>query len=457
MPRDISRTCRLPQELVDLVLAQLRGDKKALKACSLVCWAWALSSATLLHEEFKWPPCSWQASCEAAGLDAQDASYTILLEALAASPRLRESVHMLRITTHRRYCTQAYENGGSLVSAVCRLLKLLPHLRSLSLPMDDIDLTTSVKDPELEGQQGFAIDDLSLRCPPHAIPILLSVFRRISKLSIRISYVRHDEGEAAPPSSHPIVPVEVRSIDVHEDAKDVLPILQHIIIPAAVHALSLDCTPTVDQPEVLAFVRSLQSLQYLECRHMSADKVPFGDGLGRPSLRSVTLTSTFTILAVEPRRRRVEEEPGADAAAAAVPLTAGHAGNTNGGDIVGSGWRELLRDLRVLVTRGTQEISLKLRIKQWRPRLLDIDYDDGTYYYDPEDVVRALRKAFSLLDWPGLKAVVRQSASLKTLRFAVGDNGLTTVQRTADLLCEAVAAYLPDEVAAKAHVINACE
>ncbi|GJE96866.1 hypothetical protein PsYK624_130730 [Phanerochaete sordida] len=452
MPRDVLQFCRLPQESVDIVLAQLRDDKKALKACSLVSWAWSFSSATQLHEEFKWPPCAWRESCEALGLDAQDGSYTILLEALAGSPRLRESIRVLRIATHRHGCAHAYENDGSLVSTVFRLLAFLLHLRSLTLLIGDIDPATPVEELEPERQRSFAIDTLNLQCSPHTAPTVLSAFHRVSKLSLRPSHVRLAEGEAAPPL-HPIAPVEVHSIDARHDPERVLPTLQHIIIPAAVHTLVLDTAPTVDQPAVLAFVRSLQSLKSLEYRRVLDHSAPFGDGLGHPSLRSVTLGGEFSVLPVERRRWRFDEdELDGDANVAAAPPAPEDIADIRGGGVADSEWREILRDLRVLVARDTEEVTLRLRTRQWRRP--DSDSEDDETDFDPEGGARALRKAFSRLDWAGLEAVVRQSAVLRSLRFVIRGSALATVERTAELLREAVETYLAGDVAAKAHVVK---
>lgn len=41
---------KLPQELIDLVLAHLRNDAQTLKCCSTVCWAWSAAARSHLFE-----------------------------------------------------------------------------------------------------------------------------------------------------------------------------------------------------------------------------------------------------------------------------------------------------------------------------------------------------------------------------------------------------------------------
>lgn len=89
---------RLPQELVDCIIDQLHGDIRTLKLCSLVCKAWASSSARQLFRSFR-PSCHFREEEE----DVEESvswtyhDFPACYEFLATSPRAARHVRSLEL------------------------------------------------------------------------------------------------------------------------------------------------------------------------------------------------------------------------------------------------------------------------------------------------------------------------------------------------------------------------
>ncbi|GJE96869.1 hypothetical protein PsYK624_130760 [Phanerochaete sordida] len=209
---------------------------------------------------------------------------------------------------------------------------------------------------------------------------------------------------------------------------------------------------------------SLEALRY-DC--VDSTTAPFVT-CGRLCLRSLTVGGRLFALAVVPRerRKRHKAKPDVHADAQTQPIeysgrhdhedaeehcNANAAGtgededenSIEGGGIGYSDWDSILRDLRILVTDFIEEITILLSVDE------AFTSEDLSKPDNAEDIASALRKAFSLLDWDGLRIIVRGRPGLRKLRFHVDYRGFIEPEECREALREALPRYLPEDMVAK--------
>ncbi|EKM55079.1 uncharacterized protein PHACADRAFT_183921 [Phanerochaete carnosa HHB-10118-sp] len=446
--------CRMPQELVDIVLESLSDNEASLKNCSLVSREWSISSSSHLFRRFRWPPCvsTWKISneiCESA-LE-RDSGFTFLLGLLSSSTRLRDSICELYLCCHRFGCTSSYNLDVSLFSTLPRILAILPRLRVLELNAWPVSPRKSLAHMRFEQQQAYAIEELRIICNFNIIPVLLSPFCRISKLTITWRELGVEEAQPFRPDT----PIEVRSITINGLEEAILLLLQGGLDLTAVRNLTLSSPPKVSKPVLGSIIMFMSSIESLGYEQVDPSAAPFDAQVG----------GGLFALAVEPRDFIDEEyedaidRDGVDASRVGRDIDGGAAvtggysravaewkgddEEIEGGSIEYSDWEHILRDLRILVTDVTENITINLRVNE------AYTIDDFSEPDDIQDITRSLRKAFSLLDWAGLQAVTRRCSVLKSLRFAIAYEGFIRPGECAGILLKVIKKSLASDVVSK--------
>ncbi|GJE99478.1 hypothetical protein PsYK624_157420 [Phanerochaete sordida] len=136
---------RLPQELLDSVIGELRDDKGALKRCSLVASNWLPASSTLLLRRVLWPPCARkidvcktplpnEAPPTCKYIPTSQNSFALCLEILASSPRLQRSVRKLVCMPPNKMHDMKDDTRGALeLQTFVDIVNRLPHLELVNL------------------------------------------------------------------------------------------------------------------------------------------------------------------------------------------------------------------------------------------------------------------------------------------------------------------------------------
>ena len=133
----------LPQEIIDLILSHLDGNRTSLGQCSLVSHAWARSTAPHLFAQRRWPKCEhhWTRrrtvlNCSCASEKLEQGGLASLETFFEGSERVRHAVRDL----HFRFALVRMSNrmsklpiGCIAVDALLDVLSLLPNLRTLRM------------------------------------------------------------------------------------------------------------------------------------------------------------------------------------------------------------------------------------------------------------------------------------------------------------------------------------
>ncbi|GJE96881.1 hypothetical protein PsYK624_130890 [Phanerochaete sordida] len=474
---------RLPQELSDIILEDLREDKEALQRCSLVSKAWSTTSSSLLFERFRWPPCRIERTVtwvpDAVNRFCDDISgcedaLAFLVDILETSLRLRSSIRDLHLATHANHCAHKNSNGTSLFCTYTQILPLLPRLRSLSVLTWGAPAPNGIAEVPLP-LHAHSIEELGISCAFESLPTLLSPFRHISALSVTCPGGPNTDETRAPQGNGLI---EIHSIRVLCWDVPTLSVLRGIVNFQSVRSLKVSYAPSVTEPALGSLIQAMPALESLRYRYVDSSAAPF-DTPGCLRLRSVGVGGHLLALAVVPREEQeddVEEEADGDAEAGTPAVedgddededevgneerrNLGDAGATKDEDedvnaIQGGGlgrceWESILRDLHILVTDVTEEITITLNIDE------TYTSDDASDPDDVEDIARALRKAFSLLDWDGLQSIVRQNPNLRSLRISVDYGGFLEPEECVDIFRKVFTKPLSEAVIAKITVDRA--
>ncbi|GJE96880.1 hypothetical protein PsYK624_130880 [Phanerochaete sordida] len=321
----------------------------------------------------------------------------------------------------------------------------------------------------------YSIETLGLTCSIKSAPTLLSPFKHISNLAIACPDGLDTDAVQVSSTREPI---EVESIcSLCWDAP-ALSLLQGVVDFQTVRRLMISEAPSVTEPALGYLIQAMPSLESLCYLSVDSSAAPF-DTPGCLRLRYVGVGGHVFALAVEPGEKQEDvTEDGIEGDAEAGTLcvengadgddgkvadegrrTLGNGDATEIGDedantIQGGGleycdWEYILRDLYILVTDVTEEITIVLDIEE------TYNSEDASEPDDVKDIARALWKAFSLLDWDGLHTVVRKCSNLRTLRISIEYGGLIEPEECGEILRKVLSKYLPKAIVAKTTVNTA--
>ncbi|GJE95909.1 hypothetical protein PsYK624_121000 [Phanerochaete sordida] len=144
--------CRLPQEVVDMVIDYLYDDRRSLRQCSLTCKAWEPSSTMHLFLRISWPPhkvhWSFPEEIEALHNDPYyTASFDDCYALLLSSPRIRNAVCHLRLTGLRSHGRSGLSRNQSHEPLPLTFLFALPELLPGLQTLEIWDLAFGVLEP----------------------------------------------------------------------------------------------------------------------------------------------------------------------------------------------------------------------------------------------------------------------------------------------------------------------
>ena len=464
----------LPQELVDHTIDYLWDDKKSLKSCSLVCKRWTASSSSHLFNRFLWPPCNTaRKTCDTTF--CEEGYFVHLLEAVSSTVRLSNAIRTLLLSIHASPCPRIYETVALPLPIVFEIFDLIPSLHAVKLHFWRLAHPPFTEHLAIAKLNARVIEELEIDGRMDALPHLLSAFRRITKLTIDGRFTAGPKKPWSPVSNGTL---EVRSITILRGGDDAIPrALQGLMDFQAVRSLTLPHAPTRIQPTLAPIIRSMSSLESLGYYLVDNSSAP-AELEGCVRLRSVMVGGRFTALAVgrpdgdddevghadeidhedvgvnsneaaeqniDDRQASAIEDDGSDHDAAWVNSI--NVTDIQGGGIGYSEWEPMLRDLRILVTEVTEDVAVYLHVDE------TYTTDDISQPDDPEDIMKALRKAFSLLDWAGLSAVVEKCSFLRSLRFEILYMGFIDPKDCAEILRAVACEKLSSDMVGKLHLV----
>lgn len=387
---------------------------------------------------------------------------------LATSPRLRDSIRDLHLSSHGSRCRQEGGDLTPLLQTLSQVLLHLPRIQSLALlawGTTSFHSLTDVRPPATI----YPIEELVLSCAFDAVPTFLSTFQHISRLTISCP-----GGPSMGEVHIPRINIPVHSIRFLCWDAPALLLLQSIVDVQTVRSLQLSHALRVAEPDLGSLIQAMPSLEALRYDCVDSTTAPF-DTSGCLRLRSLTVGGRLLALAIVPRERKERAKGKPDAHADAQTPHIEYSGRHNdedaeehrnangagtgededehsieGGGIGYSDWDSILRDLRILVTDFIEEITILLNVDE------AFTSEDLSKPDNAEDIARALRKAFSLLDWDGLRTVVRGRPGLRGLRFHVDYRGFIEPEECGEALRKALPRYLPEDMVAKT-IVDACK
>lgn len=390
-PREvIASSYNLPQEVTDIILDLLSGDRTALKQCSLVCRAWVPRSTAHLFSIFYWPQCNYPVySSPQRQQCGGEHSFDLCLQILENSSRMRMAIKELRLGRHWHYCENADLATNSLRNTIPldilhSILSVLPCLRRLRL---QYCITTPACSGQRPPQGQFTLDEAHLL---HTEPSLqstcdlLTLFDCINEL-----HLVWDPDTVAPAATRPVIAptTAIHALDLPYDADPegaeipcALDSLRGTIDPSSVRAFSMRgaLRPTYIAA-LMPYAPSLTTLAYMAHRDFPATALP--DCL-RPTILCIYDGHIPSVMTPAVPQR---------------PFT----------------WNQsiIVRDLDHLIHADTREVYIEVP--------LPINYLDDHPVH--ADIVRAcLRRSFAALDWTSLYRIFSRCPSFTRLLLGLG-------------------------------------
>jgi hypothetical protein len=131
-----SPASRLPQEIVEIVIAHLIYDKHSLLACSLTCHSWYIAAAPHLHHALVTPTYSWYLNKNLVWPRPLQAMNKLGLLPLVRKFQVREGTHLfhdrfsqLRFSSHTLHHFQALTNVQELGIEYLDIPSFMPRIR----------------------------------------------------------------------------------------------------------------------------------------------------------------------------------------------------------------------------------------------------------------------------------------------------------------------------------------
>lgn len=265
---------RLPLEIHDAIIGQLRGNKdqvngwsnvakKDLWACSLVCRTWKFITQAYLFRDIGYTFC--QAPRARSPIQK-------LQSFLQENTRLAEYIQSLRLS-HSIAIAMDHEDAID-IGLLRDVLQLLPHLREVSLNAMTIDRETKYVLPPTRPSVAHVhieYDDFFLLDRPGVlpdIPAILACFDEIHTVTLNYCNVDFD----LPPgleASHPLsvhrLPVvqRLKLIEVDNIATDLPALLSRSMDTAEIQTLTL-CSDESEHAELFEFLSPSLKRLYIE-------------------------------------------------------------------------------------------------------------------------------------------------------------------------------------------------
>lgn len=267
----------LPQELLDDILSHMRGNKRAIDSCSLVCRVWAASTTRILFSELRWPRCHhWWPDPHATDAkyarcvcdDSQPDLHT-LTDFLRTAPRVCTAALDLQVSfkrVDRARATLTSLNVHSLISA----LDVLPNVRHVALH-SVVDARSSSAGDQRSGRQLNALTLTRTILDPVVIQTLANYFECIGELVVDHprNHVMTKPTRTLAPSTAPRTRVDTLQIQstTPGETASCLKILKPAISSANIKALVVGQVATEAHRLALEeFVQDASSLQSLQFR-----------------------------------------------------------------------------------------------------------------------------------------------------------------------------------------------